>query len=121
PGDIPGVNQKTKPRRRLLSASQQHEDQNAVSQVEDEQPISCPRIPEFSRIHPDRYQRRNCQKHPGGGQPSLDPARLPRIGRDSESPRLTIALNARIQSLPPPGVDLRCILLNKKSLPASTT
>src|SRR5215831_15934520 len=117
------MDQEAKSSSRLLPSPQQHQNQNAVRHIEDEQAVGGPGVPEnLRRVHPDGYQRRHCQKHAGSRQPSLDPAGFPGVDRDSHSPGMPVALNAKIQlSESPREWRLRCTLLNKSKLRASET
>ena len=87
PHNIRGMHQEAKRCRRLLPPAQQHQNQNAVRQVENEQTVSRPGVAQLRGIHVDRHQSRNRQKHARRRQPALDPANLAGIGGSLRSPK----------------------------------
>src|SRR3974377_1460641 len=104
--------EESKSGRRLLSASQQHQDQGRVRQVKNEQAVGRPRMPQLGWVHLNRDQGCPCQRDTSCREPALDTARLTRILRNSHPPGLPITLDAEIHSSP--WSEISCILLIKK-------
>jgi hypothetical protein len=72
--------QKTKPRSGHLPPAQEHHDDYALSDIEGQKSQSPKRIPDFSRIHPNRDEGGDGKKDTGARKPTLRTADF--IGAD---------------------------------------